>query len=281
MKYIFLVALAFTITTATTSGCNEIKTHENGTETGQNSKSNLIPIKKGITFTVKEAYDPGPVFNTPVKPFIQLEMQTGDIFPCLGYAIVSELNRKKSNIQINIHGVEKPHGACLSALGPAMYSFPLNLKPGRYDLNFHYNNEHNAFHLIVTDSSLKISGKNSSFATSKTNVFWRYPKKSFAYACLPTTKRDTRWKCEEFEKMLNDSLDITPFTFPNYGTIPYPTTKVFEMVTYYHYPNEKVFGKAGNMLSAYADTAVNAKGDTYLKVINWKDKVYWSSDNRK
>lgn len=82
--------------------------------------------------------------------------------------------------------------------------------------------------------------------------------------------------------MLNDSLDIKAFTFPPYGTIPYqPAKGVFDIVTYYYYPNVGVFKHAGSMLNAYSDTATGPKANTYLRITNWKNVVYWSSDNRK
>lgn len=152
-------------------GCNGISASRNG----KNTNSGLFPIKNGITFSVKEVYNPGPIFNTPTKPFIQLKMQTKGTFGA-GTSIISGFEQNETKIELRIHGIKSYHGFTTGVSVPALYISPLDLKPGQYNLNFHYKNKHATYNLIVSDSSIKVSGKNTSFFTSKTHIYWKYPE---------------------------------------------------------------------------------------------------------
>lgn len=237
---------------------------------GNSQDTNLLPIKEGVLFTVKEVHDHKP---QPSEPFIQLEMKTLDIYRCMNFGLVSELSQTSSSMHINIWGV-KETDVCLTALGPAKKSFPLNIAPGKYDLSFTHQSRHFPYELTVTDSSLHVSG-DSSFVAPETNVFWRYPENSFAFLCQ--SNADSRWMCEEFEQMMRDSLEVTPFNFPDYGTKPYPSgSDQYNIAHYYRYPEAGVFQDAGMMLEAYSDSVVSQHEGAFLSVINWKDKGFRS-----
>ncbi|MDZ7657980.1 hypothetical protein [Fodinibius sp.] len=249
------------------AGCNDLTGSEE-------DKRDLLPIKKGIEFSVQETHDQSSQTNAPVKPFIQLSMDTKDIYNCMNYRIDSKLNSTSSGQLIDIYGVQD-QGVCLTALGPAQNEYALDLQPGDYDLTFsHRGNSYN-YNLKITNSSLHITGDKHSFVSPKTETFWRYPENSFTYLCSSTD--DTRWMCEEFEQMLNDSLDISSFTFPDYGTKPYPSVgDQYDIATYYKYPEEPVFQKAGEMLEGYSDSVVSQYEGAYLSVINWKNQGFRS-----
>lgn len=253
------------------TGCNDLISEEGDPR----EKDRLILIEEGISFTVKETHDQSDKVNAPVEPYVQLEIITKDIFNCLGYRIVSDLSRNQSNIHVDIEGVKEPGGLCPAALGPAANAFALDLSPGEYELIFEYNGTTYPFQLTVSDSSLQVSNETSSFVTSDIETFWRYPEQSFAFLCQSTS--DTRWMCEDYEQILNDSLEVSSFTFPDHGTKPYPTTDDhYNITTYYHYSEEPVFLKAGQMLEAYADSVVSQEEGAYLSVINWKNQGFRS-----
>lgn len=250
----------------TTAGCNELS--------GTNKDTALIPIENGIHFTVKETHDQSHEINAPVEPFIQLYLKTKDIYSCLGYRLVSKLSNSQSNLLVEVKGVAKPNGLCPAALGPAANAFHLEVAPGKYKLIFKYLGTTYPFQLMVTSSSLQVS-EGGSFIAPVIETFWRYPEQSFAYLCHSTP--DTRWMCENFEQMLKDSLDITPFTFPDYGTKPYPKAgKNYDVASYYRYRKKSVFLEIGKMLESYADSVVSREEGAYLSVLSWKKQGFRS-----
>lgn len=261
-RYIVFAGMALLIT-----GCNDLTGSEE-------DYSDLLPIEQGIEFSVQEAHDQSSQMNAPVEPFIQLSMDTKDIYNCMNYRIDSKLTSTSSGQLVDINGVQN-QGVCLTALGPAQNDFALDLQPSDYTLTFKYQRTSYNYTLTVTESSLQITGDSNSFVQPKIETFWRYPENSFAYLCKST--QDTRWMCTDFEQILNDSLDISSFEFPGEGTIPYPTEEnVYDIANYYNYPEEQVFQKAGNMLEAYSDSVVSQQEGAYLSVINWKNQGFRS-----
>lgn len=251
------------------TGCSELP--------GTNEDTELISIEKGLRFTVMETHDQRHQVNVPVEPFIQLQLETKGVFSCLGYGLVSNLSSSQSDLMVEILGVEKPDGLCLTAVGPAVNRFQLDVIPGEYKLAFRHNGTTRPYQLMVTDSSLQVSGE-ASFITPDIKTFWRYPEQSFAYLCHSTS--DTRWMCEEFKQMLNDSLEILPFTFPDYGTKPFPGVgKTYDIASYYRYSEESVFQEAGEMLEAYTDSVVSQQDGAYLSIISWKNQGFRSWTN--
>lgn len=248
------------------AGCNNLS--------GPEDESDLLSIDEGITFSVVETHDQANAMNTPVEPHVELQMKTEDIYTCMNYRIVSELSSTSSDKQIIIDGV-KDQTVCLTALGPAQNEFTLNVKPGTYDLSFSYQRQRYSYQLAVDESSLQVTGDTSSFVSPELETFLRYPEHSFAFLCQST--EDTRWMCNDFEQMLNDSLNISSFKFPDEGTIPYPTIEDdYDIASYYDYPEESVFQKAGDMLEAYSDSVVSQQEGAYLSVINWKNQGFRS-----
>lgn len=240
---------------------------------GNSGNTGLLPIKKGVLFSVVETHNQKQQHDAPVEPVIQVKMKTLDIYRCMNFGLVSDLSQTSSSLNIAISGV-KESDICLTALGPAKNSFQPELGPGHYDLSFTHNGQHYPYELTVTDSSLQVSG-DSSFVAPATRVFWRYPENSFAFLCRSTS--DSRRLCEDFEQMMQDSLQITPFTFPDYGTRPYPSEKEhYNIAHYYRYPQDQVFLEAGSMLEAYSDSVVSQHEGAYLSVINWKDRGFRS-----
>lgn len=238
----------------------------------ENPDADLIPLENGINFSVKEVHDQSDLLNKAVEPFIELELKTKSFFPSGGHRIVSELSRGDSGLSVTISGIKKPGGPATGALAPAVERFPLDLKPGNYRLNFIYEGIH-TFGLAVTDSSLIVSDNDTSFATPEIRVFWRFPEQTFAYLCRSTA--EARRFCREFEQILNDSLDITSFSFPDFGTIPYPAKgekSDIDIATYYRFSDETIFDNAGRMLNAYADTVLGSRDDALLWIINWKNR---------
>ncbi len=261
-RYIVFAGMVLLIT-----GCNDLTGSEE-------DYSDLLPIEQGIEFSVQEAHDQSSQMNAPVEPFIQLSMDTKDIYNCMNYRIDSKLTSTSSGQRIDINGVQD-QGVCLTALGPAQNDFALDLQPGDYNLTFKYQQASYNYTLTVTESSLQISGDSNSFVQPKIETFWRYPENSFTYLCSST--EDTRWMCEEFEQVLNDSLDISSFTFPDQGTKPYPSVgQQYDIASYYDYPEETIFQEAGEMLEAYSDTVVSEYEGAYLSVISWKNQGFRS-----
>ena len=248
-------------------GCNDLTGSEE-------ENADLLPIDKGIGFSVQEVHDQSSRMNAPVKPFIQLSMDTKDIYRCMNFRIDSRLTSTPSGQLIDINGVRDQY-VCLAALGPAQNEFTLDLQPGDYELTFNYRSKSYDYTLSVTETSLQITGDSDSFIEPKFKTFWRYPENSFTYLCSST--QDTRWMCEEFEQTLNDSLDLSSFTFPDHGTKPYPSVgDQYDIATYYDYSEESVFQKAGEMLEAYSDNVVNQHEGAYLSVISWKNQGFRS-----
>lgn len=246
------------------AGCDDL--------TGPEEASNLLSIEEGIQFTVTQAHDQT---NAPVAPHIELQMKTDDIYPCMNYRIVSDISQTAVDKRVTIEGVKDP-GICLTALGPAQNTFRIDADPGDYNLTFSYKSKFYDYQLTIDESSLQVTGNSNSFISSETETFWRYPENSFTFLCQFT--QDTRWMCENFEQMLNDSLEISTFEFPDEGTIPYPTQEDdYDIANYYTYPEKTIFQKAGKMLEAYSDTVVSQEQEgAYLSVINWKNQGFRS-----
>lgn len=240
----------------------------------ENEEADLTLLEKGVNFKVWETHDQSHHMNASVEPYIRLDMKTEEIYPCLNYRLVSELSQKTSGFDIDIYGVDES-GVCLTALGPATNGFPLEASPGEYTLTFNHWGDSYRYQLTVTDSALKVKQSSPSFVEPQMNLFWRYPENSFTYLCRSVP--ENRWMCEEFEQMLTDSLEIDSFTFPDFGTQPYPSDEEhYDIARYYHFPEESVFLEAGQMLESYADSVLTEEDEALLSVISWKNQGFRS-----
>jgi hypothetical protein len=229
----------------------------------------------GVTFSVQEVYEAPPVLNSPVKPFIQLQLQTNAGYHCWGYAIATDYTKQDQALTISAQGVKEPEGLCPATIGPAIAKIPLYLQLGNYDLVFKYDGKTYGYDLKVTESSLQVSGGENPFWTPSVNTFLRYPENSFTILCQSVPEKEHI--CTQFSAMLKESLAINSFSFPREGKIPYPVAgETFKPVEYYTYQDKYTFLKAGEMLESYADSTIRDGEDVFLSIISWKDQGFRS-----
>jgi hypothetical protein len=236
--------------------------------------SEFHPLEGKIIFNLIERYEN---YNEVGDPKIMLSMRTEKIYPCFNYSIITEVLHLGKEISVVISGVYIPN-VCLTALGPARYQTFLDLSVGEYLLSFSYRGAVDQYVLKVSDSSIEIACKDSSFTRLQFPLFWRYPPKSFAYLCGTAT--ETKWICDDFLDTLQSNIKLEEFQFPDSGVIPYPTSSMgyySDMpAKYFLYEKEEDFDDAIELLERYSqEVIVNYKG-VGVSLINWRNKNYGS-----
>lgn len=239
----------------------------------------LKPIEGDIIFTVQEGYQD---YFAIAEPQILIPMATEKIYPCINFDIVSDISIFSNMILIEPLGIYEPD-ICFTALGPATSEVFLSLPYGTFQLFFRYRGTTDRYWLTVSDSHIRVVEEISHFTRPEFNLWWRYPRDSFAYLC--GTTNDTRWICEDFLDTLLSYIDLAEFQFPDSGHIPYPSSsagQVYEMpARYFRYGEEEDFIMAGKILETYTEAVILPHQGVSISLIGWNNRNFrsWLFDN--
>ncbi|MDH5415169.1 MAG: hypothetical protein OEW87_13620 [Flavobacteriaceae bacterium] len=238
------------------------------------SDRNLEPLEGDIKFSIAEGYEDHDLIESPR---IMLSMVTEKIYPCCNYSIISEISVKSKIIAIELIGIYIPEVG-LTALGPASASSFLDISEGEYQLYFYYRNTKDKYILTVTDSFIKITEEVAQFTNPEFNLYWRYPRNSFAYLCGTITENS--WLGDDFLDTVLSKITFRQFQFPDSGKIPYPCSSMghyYNMpARYFLYEKDENFDKAGEILTSYTQNVIVYYPGTSISLINWKNKKYYS-----
>lgn len=241
---------------------------------GNDDDDEFDPIQGRILFSVSERY---PCGSGECEPSIFLVMKTEATYGCCNYKIVSYVISADDKVTINLMGIYEPE-ICLTAIGPATSSTPLDLNPGTYRLQFRYKDRIDEYKLVVTNESLAVGEIWTSFTDPMTLLAWRYPHRTFAYVC--GTMTDNAWICDDFLDLLLSTDRFVEFSFPDYGSIPYPAASSGHYndtpARYFRYETEADCDTAGAILGRYSREVLADQSGVTLYILNWRQKWYQS-----
>jgi len=116
-----------------------------------------------LSFAIREGHfinDPPPQLQ------ITLLVETETQYPCLGYWLESDLNTAGNVLHVSVSGrVRKPEGACLTAIGPAVFSVALPVTVGSYALEFTRDGVTDRYGVTITATTIEIATIESHFTT--------------------------------------------------------------------------------------------------------------------
>lgn len=234
----------------------------------------MLPIDGKLKFNISESYAD---YNKAGLPVIYFNLKTEKIYGCLNYEIITDITTSNRNVDVNILGIREPN-ICLTALGPAASSTPIELPDGTYNLNIHSADFSNTYNISVNDKSINIDGTSFTETEPAHRINWRYPKNSFAYLCGTLTQDSSIYN--DFLDTLKSKIDLQEFTFPDSGNIPYPTRSAGHYndmpARYFYYKNEIDFNKIGDILKSYKEKYLKDKTGYGIQVINWLNKYFYS-----
>ncbi|MCH7783370.1 hypothetical protein IID62_09930, partial [candidate division KSB1 bacterium] len=234
----------------------------------------VLPIDGKIDFSIVEDYED---YEAIGEPFIKLSMVTEKHYGCLGYSINANINIVGNNVIVRIFGIKTPLGACATAISPAHFFDKLNLGGGKYNLLFFYKETVDSYYLTVTDSSIHVEQNKADFTSTKQEMYWRYPEKSFSYFSGISDSSIIAY--EDFLDTLTTNLPITEFQFPDFGKNPFENSNRGQHVVdfpsiYFKYENEEDFEKAGALLKSYTENVIGNNLTVSLTIISWKNRRF-------
>jgi hypothetical protein len=237
------------------------------------SKGSTVALDGKVTFSIA---DGRMDYLSEGPPEIVLDMATERIYGCSNYSIVADVRTTADSAIVSLHHIYKPW-ICLTALGPAASRDRLALPIGVYSLCFEYRSDRDAYELVVTDSLISVHGPAGERSTPKHPLMWRVPARSFVCICGTTT--DLMWMCSEFVDSLL-TLPLYEFSFPDSGTIPYPTSGAGHQydapATYFKYSTEADYDSAGAALARYTRDVIGEHQGVTIQLSNWRNKHYCS-----
>ncbi len=238
------------------------------------SKVNLEPLEGGVAFGVAENYDPP---SDSGYPRIELSMSTDKVYPDIRRSIAADVRSIGSLVTVDIRGIQCPD-VLFQVPGPAASDWPLNLDDGMYLCQLTYGWDSDWYVLKVTDSYLRVSAVEGSFTQTASGLYWRHPVNSFAYIC-GTTDEDT-WVYDDFLDSLRSRVNLTEFSFPDSGEIPYPCSSAGHYrdmpARYFRYQDDAVYEAAGRVLEEYAKNVLGQRTGDGIMLIDWKNRLYHS-----
>lgn len=239
------------------------------------SSPEYLKVEGKIDFEVTEFHLSS---DTSAPPEIYLTLRTEKIYPCVNYLIKTNLDDSKTDlIDVDLLGIQTPE-ICLTALGPATTSLKLKVGEGDYNLRIHSKNFNVIYKLKIDSKAIIILGDETLNVKPVTNIFWRFPEKSFVYLC-GTTVSD-KYTCDNFLDTLRSKIALTEFHFPAGGKLPYPTSSSGYYLNmparYFYYKNEEDFERAGKIMKNYYSKYLKNKQGIGLSISNWMGKFYYS-----
>lgn len=94
---------------------------------------------------------------------IFLNLRTDTIYGCANYKILANTTRSNDKILIDINGIYREGGYCLTAMGPARFSEKLGNLKGESDLVLRYEGEEDSYKLDISDEDIIITPLKTSF----------------------------------------------------------------------------------------------------------------------
>ncbi|HKV70764.1 MAG TPA: hypothetical protein VJN62_05915 [Gemmatimonadales bacterium] len=180
---------------------------------GQTSPDTLMTLGP-VRVVVKEE-----TWESPGPPALYFEATTVANYGCLGFGIADTLERSGNTVHWTAYGVAPPSGFCPDAIGPARRTRRLALAPGIYAFRMSYRRRSATLSLRVTDSSVALTARDTTFFVPDQRLWWRFPPSSFALQC--ENMEYAASACAEFRAWLGRQPGISPYAFAAGGISPY------------------------------------------------------------
>jgi hypothetical protein len=94
-----------------------------------------------------------------------------------------------------------------------------------------------------------------------------------AYYCDLGLDGSRATTCEQFARVLRDSLGATALAFPTPADVPYPVRGGVprDEVRYFHYRAPEDFRRAYDLLQAFGRVHLPGDGTGRIELVNWRD----------
>lgn len=244
-----------------------------------NNSETVNEITDMILFDFSESYST----EEPSNPSIMLSMRTSESYPCINYQIVSNVSVHNSEITMIISGV-LINDFCLDAIGPATKRHFLDLENGNYKLKIVHNKKSAEYAVSITTEAIEIeevinnsNGNNIHFSTNH-RVYYRYPENSFAFIGGTNTTNTIIY--ENLLDSLKTKFQISEFSFPKDGNIPYPNSAQGHYVdypsVYFKYQTDDEYQRIGEYIIYYSGKYIYSDTGITIYTINWKNERFMS-----
>ncbi|HTW91688.1 MAG TPA: hypothetical protein VMH22_08260 [bacterium] len=238
------------------------------------SKVSLEPLQGGVAFDVVENY--APPYDSGY-PRIELSMSTEKVYPDIQRTIAADVRAIGPYVSVDIWGIQCPD-VLYEVPGPASSDWPLDVGDGQYLCQITHGWDSDWYALAVTDSYLRVSPIEGNFTQTAPDLYWRHPVNSFAYIC-GTTDEDT-WVYDDFLDSLRSRVNLTEFSFPDSGEIPYPCSSAGHWrnrpARYFRYQDDADYEAAGRVLAEYAKNVLAQRPGVGIMLIDWKNRRHTS-----
>jgi len=262
MRAIHCLVVALIVFASTSMQCNVF---ENGPSHFENVSGKVI-----VGFS--EGYPSGAG-----EPTIMLTMSSVRIYPCMNYTLLYKLTKSQDSIHLAILGVTIGE-ICLTALGPAGASTPIELASGAYNVDVDILGSTDRYALVVTNDDIRLTPIDTSVSRLRASHLWRYPRQSFAY--YAGTLVEDSSLCTAFADTLRTHLILEEISPPPEGIWPYPLTVggyyFNSPARFFHYRTEADYDSAGSLLRIYSKAVLKNTSGSSFWLVNWMNKRYLS-----
>lgn len=254
----FTLLTLFALTSITLTGC-------------LNNSTKMENIANGINFSAAEYFEYSN--SLPIPAF---GLFTNDNTSCANNLIYNRIYMSGTELEIEIEGYNKS-GSCMGDPAPATGLVPIYLENGEYDLKLTYKDDTDLYSLVLTDSTIRVSPAGAAvFSTPNDELYWRYPKNSFAV--LAGTHTDSLALYTQVFDSLETNFNLTEFIFPDSGATPYPDSLNGYDVNYptrfFKYTQDEDMVDAGNFIQRFGRTNISNFAENRFVLFDWRNIIF-------
>lgn len=238
----------------------------------ENGPSHFENVSGKVIVGFSEGYPSGAG-----EPATMLTMSSVKIYGCMNYTFLYTLTKSQDSIHLAILGVTIGE-ICLTALGPAVASTPIELASGAYNMDVGILGSTDRYALVITNDDIRLTPVDTSVSRPGASHLWRYPHQSFAY--YAGTLVEDSSLCVAFADTLRTHLTLEEISLPPEGIWPYPLTAGGSYFTaparFFHYRTESDYDSAGSLLRIYSRAVLRNTSGSSFSLVNWMNKRYSS-----
>lgn len=221
-----------------------------------------------LVLAVADLQDLGGSPGAPPTP--TLLVATDSIYPCANYALVVDVERSGSTLDLEVQGVEIG-AVCATALGPATARIPLDLPEGEYTLRIRHDGALDIYTLRVLADRLELQPEQTAVTRVPEPLAWRTPERSFVYLCGTYTGDEAL--CDQFRARFEALGALTEIEVPAEGLWPYPRSASGHYYDapgrVYRYDSEADFQAVKDLLRTFSREVLRNRTGDGLSVMNW------------
>jgi hypothetical protein len=195
MKKNYYLLLGLTLGAVLIGGCTVSLVSKNYESALKDSSA---IFEDSINFRIMEITDKKKLDG----PHLFLIVSTNKEYSCSNYGIEGSVDISGNIIKVVLGDITKPD-MCLTAMGPAKFIEELDLKEGKYTLEFHLKSGVDKYNIVVTKEEISIKKIKATLSKPEQTRIYRTPENLISVKCFRY-----RYGCEKKGDIINELCPI-------------------------------------------------------------------------